>query len=167
MQGTSLAVGGSETHRSGQVDITIQHVRPGAYMTVVAYGSTGARVDQLTSGPWPTEDKARKAARNAYKAFASGRTVGQVIADLNDKATDQLHAAMRRKDRGAARRVADLNRVLDQIRTTVEVGADDDMIAGIRANIATQQASSFREFRDMHAAAEAADRAQLELAVTR
>lgn len=134
-QGIALAAGESVTHRSGYAQITVQHVRPGVYMTIVAAASTGARVDELTSGPWPTESKAREIAGKAYATFATGRTVPQVIADLEEATLAELHAAQRRTDRASKARVIELNRVLDRLTPAAQVVEETALVDAIRGRM--------------------------------
>ena len=79
-----LRPGDSRRYEAGPVIIAITRAHLGHYNVTVEHASTGVIVDQLTSGPWPTEEAATEAARRAYRAFAGGRSVVEVL-DLIDR----------------------------------------------------------------------------------
>jgi hypothetical protein len=74
--------GDTVAHRIGQVVVVMTVIRPNAsYRVAVQQGSTGAEVPELTAN-YATEALARPAARNACLAFASGRSVTEVLGQL-------------------------------------------------------------------------------------
>jgi len=88
----NIRPGDSRRYEVGRVIIGITRAHLGHYTVTVEHASTGVIVDQLTSGPWPTEAEATAAARRAYRAFAGGRTVVEVLDQL-DRAQRVLDAA--------------------------------------------------------------------------
>lgn len=145
----------------GSLTIIAQVTVDGGYSINTFTGPT--REDNLC---FTTTD--RNLYRRVYAVIGQGGNNGVspdgIHAALVDALTDDLHTARRRRD---GQRIELLNQALDRLETPAQTEAAAEAVAGIRANITTQRARTFADIRDMHAAAVAADRAQLTMAVTR
>jgi hypothetical protein len=135
MQSNAIRVGGSDVQHVGFATISIHRPHYNDYVVTVEDTATGQLIEGLSSR-WGDPAQANAAARNAVQAFASGRTVEQVINQLIDDARRQMGQALNRDNKT---RAAELDELIDRLTPEAEREAENAVLADLSDRLTRRQ----------------------------
>jgi hypothetical protein len=149
MQQTTAARPDPVTKTYGSVTITASRTIEGGYAINTFLGPNREPALCLATADRDTYRTAYKVIRAGGQMFAP---VDDIAAALHAALTADLHRMQRRRDTPSRRRADELNDLLDRLASPADQRILDDLAADLA------RPRTFRELRDAHAAAQAADR---------